>query len=722
MKKMSVVLGAITLAALTAFTSCSSGFKPFVQKDTGPKVYLMTGVNQMENGDFSMGEKHWGTFISAGGSADAELGDGKAKIKIKRCGGVEYAVQFFYDGIRIYHDGDYTLSFTASATAPKGAEVRIQLNGGDYHAYVVDWLTFTPEEKRFEMNFTMSEDSDVTPRLAFNMGSLPDYDEGDGNNVTVTIKDVSLVLNNTIAEEEKGNGGADFVRINQVGFAPSEKKIAFAKVEKNGQKFQVLDQAKNVVYEGKLAKAVRDEMALEYTAKADFSKVTAPGTYTVKVGENESFPFEIKENPYNDALTSALRYFYLSRCGQEVVDDIYGHPACHTAVSTNMSRKEKYDTLGGWHDAGDYGRYSAPGAKAVIDLLLASDTLSSAIDFDVLEEARYELDWLLKMQKDDGSVIHKVTCSGFPAFEMPEFETKNLYVSATSTCASADFAAAMALASVYYKDADPAFASKALAAAEKTWSYLEKAPFKKFKNESSITTGEYPDESDNDERYMAAAALALATGNEKYAKAAEELRACKEAPAWKEQFGWEQMEGYGDVIILTHPEIFSKSLVAQVKKAVLKAADESVKTASLSGFAQAQAVVGWGSNMEAMNIAHLLFRAYQASGKKEYLETAKAQVDYVFGANPLSRCYVTGYGSNPPLHPHHRPSIAMDIPQPGMLVGGPDQNLEDEFAVNLVSDKPALLCHVDNYQSFSTNEVTIYWNSALVTALALLYY
>ena len=92
----------------------------------------------------------------------------------------------------------------------------------------------------------------------------------------------------------------------------------------------------------------------------------------------------------------------------------------------------------------------------------------------------------------------------------------------------------------------------------------------------------------------------------------------------------------------------------------------------------------------------------------------------MLGANPLSRCYVTGYGSNPPVHPHHRPSIAKDQPQKGMLVGGPDQNLEDEFAGYLLADKPPLMCHIDNYQSYSTNEITIYWNSALVYAISAL--
>ncbi len=715
----------LTFILLAAFSSCTR-FKAFDRKDTGPKIYLMTGVNQFTNGDFSLGDKGWGTYLQAGGSAEAEYGKDFATVKIKRPGSKEYGVQFFYDGLRLYHDGNYTFSFTASSNYAKGCEVRIQLNGGDYHPYVIDTVQFTPEEKRFELNFTMTEDTDVAPRVAFNMGTIPDFDEN-GGQANVTIKDASLVLNNTIAQAEKGNGGADIVRVNQVGFSPEEKKVAYVKVEKSNLKFQLLDKDKNVVYEKKLSKPVRDEMSWEYVAKADFSDFKSQGTYTVKVEENESFPFQITSSPYNNLLKDALRFFYLARCGQSVEDETFGHPACHTQISANMARKEERDTLGGWHDAGDYGRYVVPAAKTVTDLLLASEKLSSsAIDFDVKEEVLYELEWMLKMQKEDGTVIHKVTCSKFPPFEMPELETGNLYLSETSRTATADFAAALAFASLYYSS-DAELSQKMLAAATKAWNAMQDGliPFKKFKNASSIVTGEYTDTSSLDEEYFAACALALATKEKKYADSAYQIRqsamSAKEG-AWQEQFGWEQMEGYGDYIILTNQPLFSKALVDDVKKAVSLAAKKYASNVKKSGFCQAQSQVDWGSNMEAMNISFLLYLASITEKNASYIDYAKNQVDYVMGSNPMSRSYVTGYGSNPPLHPHHRPSIAKDIPQKGMLVGGPDQALEDEFAINLVSDKPALQCYVDNYQSFSTNEVTIYWNSALVLALSLLYY
>ena len=62
---------------------------------------------------------------------------------------------------------------------------------------------------------------------------------------------------------------------------------------------------------------------------------------------------------------------YLQRCGTEIEDDTFGHVACHNTKATIYGTSETIDVSGGWHDAGDYGRYVVPGAKTVADLLYA---------------------------------------------------------------------------------------------------------------------------------------------------------------------------------------------------------------------------------------------------------------------------------------------------------------------------------------------------------------
>jgi endoglucanase len=706
---------------LSLFLSCTSKFKPFEQKDSGPKIWLQTGVNQLTNGDFSKQDKGWNFFLS-GGSATAQYSRNQADISISSTGTVNYGVQFYYDGFRLYQGGKYTLKFSASATVPKGCEVRIQLNGGDYHPYAAGTYTFTPALSTYSIDFEMKKDSDTAPRLAFNMGCFPDRDNGNMP-AEVILRDVSLVLTNTITDTDKGNGGADYVRINQAGYRPDDIKTAFVKVKKNGLSFSVLDETGREVLKGKLSKAVRDEQAAEYTARADFSAVKRPGTYVIKCGEYQSFPFTVSKNVYTPLLTSALNYFALSRCGTSVTDPVFAHPQCHVGIARIFGTNNYMEADGGWHDAGDYGRYVVPAAKTVTDLMLAHDVMGSTYsDFDILAETQRELDWMLRMQRDDGGVYHKITCRKFPPFEMPELETDQLIVSPVSTPATADFAGAMALASVYYRKSNPHFADIALAAAEKAWTYLKQNTIQAFSNPGTIETGAYADNYDADERYFAAVSLCKATGSDKYADEAKKIRADPAAASWKEEYGWMQMEAYADEIVIKNSELFPASLVNDAKKSIQSRADELIVQSQKSGFALTIETPVWGSNMEVLNNAHLLAVAYDITKKDKYKTTAYAQVNYILGCNPLTECFVTGFGSHSPQHPHHRPSIAKNTPMKGMLTGGPDAKLEDPFAQNILADKPPLLCYTDNYQSFSTNEVAIYWNSALVYALAKLYY
>ena len=95
-------------------------------------------------------------------------------------------------------------------------------------------------------------------------------------------------------------------------------------------------------------------------------------------------------------------------------------------------------------------------------------------------------------------------------------------------------------------------------------------------------------------------------------------------------------------------------------------------------------------------------------------DAALLQWHYALGMNALDKCFVTGFGTNRVLHPHHRPSQSVGTPMPGMLVGGPDSNLEDPYAKGVLSGLAPALCYADNDQSYSCNEITIYWNSPLI--------
>lgn len=119
----------------------------------------------------------------------------------------------------------------------------------------------------------------------------------------------------------------------------------------------------------------------------------------------------------------------------------------------------------------------------------------------------------------------------------------------------------------------------------------------------------------------------------------------------------------------------------------------------------------WGSNMTIANNGMLYLMM-------EMGDEASSQLSYLLGNNANSYCFVTGYGTLSPTGTHHRPSQATGKTMKGMLVGGPNSNLEDPYAQATLKDAAPAKCYVDNEQSFSCNEVTIYWNSPLVYLIA----
>ena len=126
----------------------------------------------------------------------------------------------------------------------------------------------------------------------------------------------------------------------------------------------------------------------------------------------------------------------------------------------------------------------------------------------------------------------------------------------------------------------------------------------------------------------------------------------------------------------------------------------------------------WGSNMTVADHGNLLLLVCALTGEDAYAGCAKQHLDYLLGANPTGYCYVTGCGTLSPEHPHHRPSQAAGRAMKGMLVGGPNSHLEDPYAQNVLADAAPALCYADNAQSYSTNEVAVYWNAPLIALLA----
>ena len=363
-----------------------------------------------------------------------------------------------------------------------------------------------------------------------------------------------------------------------------------------------------------------------------------------------------------------------------------------------------------------------------MDLLLAYEQSKDTFtNFDILAEARFELEWMLKMQREDGGVFHKVSCYHFCGFINPQDEKDELVIAPVSTTATADFAGCLAFASEFFKNEDPDFANQLLSAAMLALDYIETHPEEPYKNPPEITTGGYGDWSSADERYFACAALFLRTGNEKYITRAMELRqSIIDAPKdpafpwkniWFEGFGWGMVAGYGTELFLrAKDKIKDAKIVKTLEASMLDCADRLLERVNNASFGTSMEKVMWGSCGHVCDDAHALLVAYDLTEKKDYYEAAKKQIDYVLGCNPNDICYVTGFGTNTVKNPHHRPSGATGQTMPGLLSGGPCEGLFDACAKEKLGplELPPLRCFIDDVASYSTNEIAIYWNSTFV--------
>jgi endoglucanase len=532
---------------------------------------------------------------------------------------------------------------------------------------------------------------------------------------------------------KKGIALNENIHINQLGYRPCDKKIVI--VNGNSTAFEVIDEVSgNPVFTGTLTDGMKDESTGDFVSYGDFSTLKAPGKYFLKVDSfGNSFSFEINDNVYNATQDGLLKAMYFQRCGcvlEEKHAGVWKHDICHTEEgSLYWDANTKLDVSGGWHDAGDYGRYVVPAAKAVADMLLAYEFFPEAFKGeinipesgngipDILNEVKYEVDWLFKMQdKNSGGVYTKVATPNFAGMIMPEDDKAPLIIYHMSSPAAGDFAAAMAMAARVYSNFDKSYSGKCLVAAEKAWQWLISNPQTLFTNPKDAGSGAYGDKTDIDEKYWAAAELYKTTGKEEYHDVFKSLLKKLEAPV---ELGWADVAGYGSIAYLfTEKSKVDTAVYEEVKSKYIAHANKLLQVSKKDGYkvtlTSAQYI--WGSNMNILNHAMHLILSNMLSPNSEYVDAALAQWHYIYGANSLNFSFVSGYGSNAMMNPHHRPSDADGIvdPVPGLVSGGPCARLADVIAKEVLQGQPPARCFVDHTESYSTNEITIYWNSPAI--------
>jgi len=528
------------------------------------------------------------------------------------------------------------------------------------------------------------------------------------------------------------------IHIDQIGYRTNDTKQIM--ISGKGGKFDVVNvNDGKTVFSGKTSTRVDDSSGAsgDIVYYGDFSSLKTPGSYYISVpGYGKSYSFKIDDGVYKNIKNATLKGLYYQRCGIELTEKYAGvwtHGACHLFDSIIYTAQNKtLDGKGGWHDAGDYAKYSVAASTTAADLLLSYDFFPTSFGDDtkipesgnkvpdILDESRYGLQWLLKMQdKTSGGVYHKLSSSGFPDLTtMPDADISDQYFTPISSTATGDFAAVMAMASRIYKPFDSKFSSKCLTASEKAWGWLLKNKnLIGAKNPPDIATGEYGDYTDKDERYWAAAELFRTTGKAEYNNYIKSVY--KSSNLSINGFGWQNVGGFGSIsYCFTNKSKTDKTVYTYLVKSVLDLANNYLNVSKKDGYhvTLTSSEYTWGSNMNVMNEAMQLIIANKLSPNKQYLQAAQNNLHYLLGRNTLDQTYITGFGSKSVLHPHHRPSIAdgIEAPIPGLVSGGPNIGLDDDYAKSHLSGQPPAKCYIDDATSYSTNEIDTYWNSPTV--------
>ncbi len=570
---------------------------------------------------------------------------------------------------------------------------------------------------------------------------------------------------------ERSNAGGTVevhgVSVNQVGYLPNMPHFGMlATNEDLATSWALIDaESGDEVYQGAAVRPIVDAASGDRVYVVDFSDFNTTGTYRLSIDNQTSPPFAIGTDIYNSLPVDALRYFYLNRSGVALLPEYagaaYARPAGHLTDNNVTCYRGTdadgvswagcaytLDAAGGWYDAGDYGKYVVNGGISLWTLLNLYERFPDAFPdgsanipesgngvSDLLDEARWEMEWILSMQVPQGQPqagmahhkLHDLQWAGLPTLPPTAFDNNNdfsggngRYLYPPTTAATYNLAATAAQCARIWRDIDSAFAARCLEAAETAFEAAQTNPIAMIGNTPGAGGGNYGDGDISDEAFWAAAELYITTGDEQYL---EVMR----ANPYLATFGglgkdsamyWGDTAALGALSLSLH-QVHMPEL-ANLQAQIVATADAYLETIAREGYRVPITNYVWGSNSAVLNNAIVMAYAYDLTGDIRYLQGVSESMDYLLGRNALAFSFISGYGTNAMTNPHHRfwanePNNGYPPPPPGVVAGGPNAGPSDPAALEQLSpDVGPARRYVDDRGSWSTNEVAINWNAPLV--------
>jgi len=526
------------------------------------------------------------------------------------------------------------------------------------------------------------------------------------------------------------------ISINQLGYYPQSPKYVIIENTLADQ-FAVKTVADDqVVFEGLLTDVGDYDGSSRNLKLGDFSAFGDAGEYYIHLSSGgTSYPFSIDGDIYAQAMKDALKTFYFQRASMPI-DEAYGgewarsagHPDDNCRFHESTGKEGTHSSPGGWYDAGDYGKYMVNGGISVSTLMLLHETLPQAFSddlnipesgngiSDLLDEVKYELDWMKTMQDQDGGAFFKVAGLQWPGFVSPANERMQRYVIGKSTTSTLNFAASLAQASRVYRDVDSNYADQCLEQAEQAWDWALANP--SVKEVEVNGSGSYGDSNYQDEFLWAAAELYISSGKEQYKSYLMDSSLIQN-PKISSPANWGDLRNHAYFSLATQDNGLDNATLETIRSEIISYADKTLNYMAGNPYRIPMRTKDfvWGSNGVICNYGINLAYAYQLTKDEKYMQGVLSITNYVFGQNALSFSFVTGYGSDSVKKPHNR-IISSNFSSniiPGFIAGGPNQHKNDNLNYN--TDTPEKT-YLDVEASYASNETAINWNAPFVFLLA----
>lgn len=551
--------------------------------------------------------------------------------------------------------------------------------------------------------------------------------------------------------------GVTAIRVNQVGYLPDDIKVAvlMTESEKPVTEAYAVNSETGKKYPVKVtASAPWEPMA--QSLRIDFSGITAPGKYRIEAAGTKSPEFRIGEDVYSGLNEIPLYYMRQQRCGFNPNLGTVCHQLDGKLVLSGERDGEHIDVTGGWHDASDYLQYLTTSANAVYQMLFAyqenpevwgdsfkaDGTPGKNGVPDILDEARWGLEWMMKMNPSDTLFLNQIADDrdhkfyGLPADDTADygwgpgkdrpvypckgepyglFKYKNKSRGLASSLGK--FASSFALGSEVFREADPEFSKELLRRSQVAYNVGKDNP---GACQTAPCVSPYYYEEDNfaDDMELAAATLHRITGNPELMNEAVDYGRLEPVTPWMgadsaKHYQWYPFVNLGHPLLVRQGNgAVSKEFTRNIRSGLQRVKEKGEENAFLCGIPFI-----WCSNNLAVALVTQAMLYRELTGDESFRDIETATRDWLFGCNPWGTSMIVGLPENGdyPEDPHSALSHKYKIPVTGGLVDGPiyTSKFNSLWGVHLEREDPyapfqnSIVVYHDDNSDYSTNEPTM---------------